>query len=173
MVKEKLWTLGNREPAQMAYDLELARRKAGAHTKATPEAWQDFVALFKLLPEAIGRLIVLESERDDMHSRLRIEPPPDNVAKTDQQPYCEDQIAGPLAATAHDAKMKGWDSETVYRAMAAYSRYMIAFERKALGLDSLLRDLTGDDRERAAALLGDNERLDVPPYGSGHGTVDR
>lgn len=170
MAKERLWTLGNREPTKMAYDLEIARRKAGAHTKATPEAWQDFVALFKLLPEAISRLIVLESERDEMHSRLRIAPPPENVARHEEQPYCEDEIAGPLGVTAHDALMKGWARETVYESMIAYGHYMIAFDRRNLGLNREYKYSGPKAAAEAQAKAEAEGFFDVPPYGTRHWT---
>ena len=135
MPKDRLWTQGNRVPSEFVHDLEMARRKAEAHRKATPEAWQDYVALRKLVEKAVSKLLVLEDERKAFTNRLTIDPPPEGVKAEEADALCQDAVAGPLAYVCHDAITKGWSSTAVYRAITAYGEYMLAFERNAMGLN--------------------------------------
>lgn len=128
MTKERLWTLGNRVPSEFVHDLEMARRKAEEHRKATPEAWQDYVALRKLVEPAVSQLLVLENERADFTRRLTIPPAPEGMATEDADALMEDAVGGTLAHIAHEATMKGWPRGAIYRAMIAFAHYMLAIE---------------------------------------------
>lgn len=130
MAKDKLWTMGNRVPSEFVAELEAARKKAEQHRKATPEAWQDYVALRKLVDQAVGKLLVLEDEREEFTRRLTIDPPPEGMEQEQAEVLCREAIAGSLAHICHDAGKKGWPARAIYHSMIAYAEYMLELDAK-------------------------------------------
>jgi hypothetical protein len=131
MPEDRLWTIGNRVPSEFVTKLELARRKAEEHRKATPEAWQDYVALRKLVKEAVGKLLVLEDERESFIANMTIQPPPDDTEALPDA--CLDAIAGSLAHIRQTAFKAGWEPEAIYAAIHKWTDDMAEFDRKAMG----------------------------------------
>lgn len=161
MAKEKLWTMGNRVPSEFVTELELARRKAEQHRKATPEAWEDYVALRKLVKEAVGKLLVLEDERADFTRRLTIDSPPADMKPEDADRLRQDAVGGTLGHISHDAFMKGWLDGEIYRAMIAYGEYMLAWERRITSVNPF------GERHRSALEQGANPQSQtLPPFGT-------
>ena len=165
MAKEKLWTMGNRVPSEFVTELEMARRKAEQHRKATPEAWQDYVALRKLVEQAVSKLLVLEDERADFTRRLTIDPPPADMNPEDADALCQDAVGGTLGHISHDAFMKGWRNGEVYRAMIAYGEYMLAFEKKSMGVNPFgenhraAREQREDEQDQIELRFGTSHRM--------------
>ncbi|MAN77767.1 MAG: hypothetical protein CML24_11390 [Rhizobiales bacterium] len=133
MPEDRLWTIGNRVPSEFVTKLELARRKAEEHRKATPEAWQDYVALRKLVKEAVGKLLVLEDERESFIANMTIQPPPEDADAEALPDACLDAIAGSLAHICSTAFKAGWEPEAVYAAIHRWTDDMAEFDRKATG----------------------------------------
>ncbi|RDE08451.1 hypothetical protein [Pelagibacterium lacus] len=166
MAKERLWALGNREPSDFVRALEMARRRAEGHREASAEAWQDHAALLQLLPETVGRLLVLEDERESFLERLTVSAPPTGDTTGDLSAMCQDALGGSLAAIAQDALRKGWGPEDIYRAMVAYGNYMLAFTRNSMGMGHMMAGLNLEEKAAAVAEAQAKGYGALPPYGT-------
>lgn len=167
MAKERLWAQGNREPSDFVRAFEVARRAAAEHREPSHQAWQEYATLMKLLPEAVGRLLVLEDEREAFTRRLTVDAAPLDASPDKIDPLCQDALAGALAHLSHDASRKGWPTEAAYRAMIAYGEYMLAFTRNAMGIGHTMEGLSPQEKATALEKAKADGYGSLPPYGTG------